>query len=310
MITHRRPFPSFSTPPPPSFSRIYSSSARSISLTTRTRCWLLAVSPQIAPISFGDEPVNAGDLVSVQCVVTKGDSPLEIAWTFDNQPIRSDRMDVIVSNSGKRVKQLTIESVAARHAGEYTCVASNAAGSTSHSAKLDVNGTQRPDILLVARSPFLLLSPSFAFHLPLSPFSRLAKIRKGGEGRERFSRSILDPGVCKADALFSSSFSSFLFPVIPKLLPFTFGEKPLNSGQVVTVPCAVVEGDQPLKLRWTLNGHSISPHSGISIVDLGGRGAILSIGSVQATHAGTYTCIAENLAGRHELSADLIVNGA
>lgn len=102
----------------------------------------LIVSPQIAPISFGDEPVNAGDLVSVQCVVTKGDSPLEITWTFDNQQIRSDRMDVIVSNSGKRVKQLTIESVAARHAGEYTCVASNAAGSTSHSAKLDVNGTR------------------------------------------------------------------------------------------------------------------------------------------------------------------------
>lgn len=102
----------------------------------------------------------------------------------------------------------------------------------------------------------------------------------------------------------------FFLPVIPKLLPFVFGEAPLNSGQVVTVPCAVIEGDPPLKLRWTLNGHAISPHSGISIVDLGGRGAILSIGSVQATHAGTYTCIAENLAGRHELSADLIVNGA
>lgn len=108
------------------------------------------------------------------------------------------------------------------------------------------------------------------------------------------------------------SFSDLFFslPVIPKLLPFAFGEEPLNSGQVVTVPCAVVEGDPPLKLRWTLNGHAISPHSGISIVDLGGRGAILSIGSVQATHAGTYTCVAENLAGRHELSADLIVNGA
>ncbi|KAG7213701.1 hypothetical protein KM043_002940, partial [Ampulex compressa] len=204
---------------------------------SRSAVLAVNVSPQIAPISFGEEPVNAGDLVSVQCVVTKGDSPLEITWSFDGQPIRSDRMDVLVSNSGKRVKQVTIESVAARHAGEYTCVASNAAGSTSHSAKLDVN-------------------------------------------------------------------------VIPKLLSFTFGEEPLNSGQVVTVPCAVIEGDQPLKLRWTLNGHAISPHSGISIVDLGGRGAILSIGSVQAAHAGTYTCIAENLAGRHELSADLIVNGA
>ncbi|XP_046813656.1 Down syndrome cell adhesion molecule-like protein Dscam2 isoform X4 [Vespa crabro] len=97
------------------------------------------VAPQIAPISFGEEPVNAGDLISIQCVVTKGDSPLEVTWTFDGRPINHDRMDVIVSDSGKRVKQLIIESVAARHAGEYTCVASNAAGSTSHSAKLDVN---------------------------------------------------------------------------------------------------------------------------------------------------------------------------
>lgn len=93
-------------------------------------------------------------------------------------------------------------------------------------------------------------------------------------------------------------------------MPFSFGAEPLNSGQVVTVPCAVIEGDQPLILRWTLNGHAISPHSGIAILDLGGRGAILSIGSVQATHAGVYTCIAENFGGRHELSADLIVNGA
>lgn len=79
--------------------------------------------------------------MSVQCVVTKGDSPLEITWTFDGRPIQSYHSDVIVSDSGKRVKQLTIESVAARHAGEYTCVASNAAGSVSHSATLDVNGT-------------------------------------------------------------------------------------------------------------------------------------------------------------------------
>lgn len=97
--------------------------------------------------------------------------------------------------------------------------------------------------------------------------------------------------------------------MLPKLLPFSLGDGPLNSGQVVTVPCAIVEGDQPLKLYWTLNGQAISPHSGISILDLGERGAILSIGSVQASHAGTYTCTAENFAGKNQLSADLVVNG-
>jgi S-adenosylmethionine:diacylglycerol 3-amino-3-carboxypropyl transferase len=84
--------------------------------------------------------------VSVQCVVTKGDSPLEITWIFDGRPIQSYHSDVILSDTGKRVKQLTIESVAARHAGEYTCVASNAAGSVSHSAILDVNGTPLDEI--------------------------------------------------------------------------------------------------------------------------------------------------------------------
>jgi len=122
----------------------------------------IAVSPQIAPISFGEAPVNAGDLVSVQCVVTKGDFPLEITWTFDGRPIQSYHGDVIVSDTGKRVKQLTIESVAARHAGEYTCVASNAAGSVSHSAILDVNGTLFDKSMVAIRiSVFSHLSSEF-----------------------------------------------------------------------------------------------------------------------------------------------------
>ena len=60
---------------------------------------------------------------------------------FEGRPIQSNREDTIITDSGKRLKQLTIENVAARHAGEYTCVASNTAGSVSRSAILKVNGT-------------------------------------------------------------------------------------------------------------------------------------------------------------------------
>lgn len=98
------------------------------------------VAPQIAQFSFGDEPVNAGDMTTVNCAVTKGDLPMEIVWMFEGKPIGSDRTDTVVSNTGKRVKQLAIEAVVAKHAGEYTCVASNTAGSTSRSAILNVNG--------------------------------------------------------------------------------------------------------------------------------------------------------------------------
>lgn len=99
------------------------------------------VAPQIAQFTFGEGPSNAGDIISVQCVVSKGDLPLEIEWMFNGRPVLQDQKDLIVSNSGKRLKMLTIESVVARHAGEYTCVASNEAGSSSRSAVLDVNGT-------------------------------------------------------------------------------------------------------------------------------------------------------------------------
>lgn len=102
--------------------------------------FLFAVSPQIAPFTFGDGPVNAGEVALIQCSVIKGDFPLEITWMFEGRSIESDGRNVIVSDSGKRVKQLTIETVGDRHTGEYTCVASNIAGSVSRIAVLEVNG--------------------------------------------------------------------------------------------------------------------------------------------------------------------------
>jgi hypothetical protein len=98
------------------------------------------VAPQIGTFSFGDEPLNAGDATSLTCSVTKGDSPLEIIWLFNNDNLDSTNYEIIISETGKRTKQLTIDSVGASHAGEYTCVASNIAGSTSRSAILAVNG--------------------------------------------------------------------------------------------------------------------------------------------------------------------------
>ena len=71
----------------------------------------------------------------------KGDSPLDIDMMFEGNPIEPNKYGIVITNSGKRAKQLMIEAVEAKHAGEYTCVASNTAGSTSRSAVLAVNGT-------------------------------------------------------------------------------------------------------------------------------------------------------------------------
>lgn len=106
------------------------------------------MSPQIAPFSFGDEAANAGDMATVQCAVIKGDLPVEIVWSLNGRPIvinadssDSNHHDIVIRRSGKRASTLTIDSVAARHAGVYSCSASNSAGSAEHAADLSVNGT-------------------------------------------------------------------------------------------------------------------------------------------------------------------------
>lgn len=98
------------------------------------------VQPGIAAFTFGDEPANSGETVTATCTVIKGDYPIYIEWSLNGEPIFSDNPDITIGSTSKRVSVLTIDTVSAHHAGEYTCSASNQAGGTSYSASLVVNG--------------------------------------------------------------------------------------------------------------------------------------------------------------------------
>jgi len=100
----------------------------------------IAVAPQIFPFTFGDEPVNSGEAISATCSILKGDFPMDITWAFNGEPISAESTDQFSITKGKRLSVLSIDAVAARHAGEYTCTASNKAGASSHTAALAVNG--------------------------------------------------------------------------------------------------------------------------------------------------------------------------
>lgn len=91
------------------------------------------------PFEFGEEPFDSSSTVSVQCVVTKGDVPIDIGWMFNGRRISSND-GITVSKLGQKMSTLYIESIRSRHAGNYTCRASNAAGSVEHSSELKVIG--------------------------------------------------------------------------------------------------------------------------------------------------------------------------
>lgn len=76
------------------------------------------------------------------------------------------------------------------------------------------------------------------------------------------------------------------------------------------VPCSIIDGDRPITLRWLFNEFNLSAReSGVTIMPIGDSSSVLSIPSVEAHHAGNYTCMASNIVGKDAYSSTLIVNG-
>lgn len=85
------------------------------------------------------EDVESGKTLQISCLVMAGDEPITLQWYRDHQLVVSDQ-DTIVNHLTTKVSNLLLPSVSLRHAGLYTCRASNTVGSSEYSALLKVLG--------------------------------------------------------------------------------------------------------------------------------------------------------------------------
>lgn len=101
------------------------------------------VPPRIVPFSF-EEPIFAGQAAQVTCLVSEGDLPLNITWTYKGLSNRSmSEMGISTSGFGQKTSMLLIESTDASHRGNYTCIAqslSNLKLSSQYTAELNIHG--------------------------------------------------------------------------------------------------------------------------------------------------------------------------
>lgn len=118
----------------------------------------LPVPPIIEPFSFQDG-LSEGMRTRTVCGVSSGDPPLVVSWLKDGQPL-TPALGVNVSALDPYSSLLSISSLAQRHSGDFTCVASNPAAEVRYTAKLQVKGNV---------SPPLLLSPSLSLTSPPRP---------------------------------------------------------------------------------------------------------------------------------------------
>jgi len=85
-------------------------------------------------------PSNLGDIASANCVVPKGDLPLEIRWSLNSAPIINGENGFTLVRLNKRTSSLNIDSLNAYHRGVYKSIATNEAGTSEYVVELQVNG--------------------------------------------------------------------------------------------------------------------------------------------------------------------------
>jgi hypothetical protein len=98
----------------------------------------------IAPFNFGEEELNLDETVAATCIITKGDLPLFIWWSFQDSQYYERNLTsddgIMISQNSQKISMLNIDAVKARHKGNYTCYAKNRAGIVQHGAYLAING--------------------------------------------------------------------------------------------------------------------------------------------------------------------------
>lgn len=139
-------------------------------MSIKILCHGITVLPKLQPFTFGDEPSNVGDSITVQCTITSGDLPVKLSWRLNQLPLVSENG---VSNAqfGRKVNVLTIDPISEEHAGNYTCLAENSAGSISHVAELVVNGIFNCSLFLFFRFSIINFYFNFMLPFPYSPYS-------------------------------------------------------------------------------------------------------------------------------------------
>jgi len=93
----------------------------------------------------------------------------------------------------------------------------------------------------------------------------------------------------------------------PRLVKFEFSSD-VMVGMKVRAMCAVSEGDPPFQFGWRKDGLPIDTIQGIN-VEASTDYTILSIDSVELSHAGNYSCLVANEGARVGYSSTLRVNG-
>ncbi|GAB6020816.1 Down syndrome cell adhesion molecule-like protein 1 [Chamberlinius hualienensis] len=280
------------------------------------------VLPKIAPFAFQEDLVREGMRAQIQCAISEGDTPLTVQWIKDGHLITNGLQDVYITHVDEYSSNLAIKSVTPRHNGNYTCIASNKAGSTTHTTLLSVNDDQnfkgmRAHITCAVSQGDLPLS----FHwlkdnIQINNKTTLMGIQMANYDQYSSSLSIQSVTsensgsytcVATNEAGEDSFTAKLIVQVAPKIVPFQFQDESLLEGVFARVSCVVYQGDLPIDVKWSKDGQIIQNINGVNVRTVDDFTSILTIDHVKVEHSGNYSCMANNSAASAVHVAQLVV---
>ncbi|XP_066603211.1 cell adhesion molecule Dscam2-like isoform X2 [Prorops nasuta] len=332
---------------------IYTCTARNKNSITsqRTVEVRVLVPPRISPFYFGSG-VMEGMRTQLMCTTSQGDQPFNITWLMDDKPIQvrvddtaTDQSNsAIEANAGIQISDyppfssiLTINSVSARHSGNYTCQIRNVAGLAEHSTSLlvavppkwtvepmDQNAVVDHGISIACQAegfpaPTVTWKQSIGEtpgdyrELGYSSTEGIGVVANGTLVISRVSRDNAGFYLCQA--------SNGIGPGLSKLIRLTVHAGPrvsvrsrqetVRRGGSVTLHCEA-EGDTPLDLSWRARGSRIDPNYDVRYSlqnSATPRGMMSELRISQADHVdhGEYFCNAGNAYGHDKASVNLLV---
>ncbi|XP_068899409.1 cell adhesion molecule Dscam1 isoform X6 [Tenebrio molitor] len=283
--------------------------------------------PQIRH-AFNEETVQPGNSVFMKCIASGNPTP-EITWELYGRRLSNSERNQIgqyVTVNGDVVSHLNITAIHTNDGGLYRCVASSKVGSADHSARINVYGlpfVRSMEKQAIVAGGTLIVHCPFAGHPVetvvwerdgrLLPINRKQKVFPNGtliiENVERASDQATYDCVAKNSQGYSARGSlEVQVMVVPQILPFSFGEDTMNTGDSTSLTCTISKGDLPVQISWSHNNKTLTNDGNIAILKMSKKISTLSIDSAQAEHVGEYTCTAQNSAGSTSYSAFLNVN--
>ncbi|GIX67858.1 down syndrome cell adhesion molecule-like protein Dscam2 [Caerostris extrusa] len=126
-------------------------------------------------LSISEQTIHPGNTVSLRCIATGNPSP-RVTWYLDGTVIgRTSRISLgdYVTDHAHMVSFLNISETHMEDGGEYTCEVSNDVGSTSHSARLNVNGPafvrSMPNVTAISSEDLMIRCPYGGYPIKAVP---------------------------------------------------------------------------------------------------------------------------------------------